>query len=44
MEQAKSMPWGAVWDMLCVRADAPPAETWLANVTRHEITVLSKRG
>jgi L-rhamnose isomerase len=44
MEQAKSMPWGAVWDMLCVRADTPRAETWLANVAQHETTVLSKRG
>ena len=44
LEQAKAMPWGAVWDMLCLRADTPPAETWLANVTHYEITVLSQRG
>jgi L-rhamnose isomerase len=43
MEQAKSMPWGAVWDMLCVRAGTPPAEAWLADVARYEEKVLSKR-
>ena len=43
MEQAKAMPWGAVWDMLCVRAATPPAETWLAEVARHEEKVLRKR-
>jgi L-rhamnose isomerase len=43
MEQAKSMPWGAVWDELCVRAGTPPAETWLANVANYATKVLSKR-
>jgi L-rhamnose isomerase len=43
MEQSKAMPWGAVWDMLCVRAGTPPAETWLADVARHEEKVLAKR-
>ncbi len=43
MEQAKAMPWGAVWDMLCVRAGTPPADTWLAAVASHESKVLGKR-
>jgi L-rhamnose isomerase len=43
MEQAKSMPWGAVWDMLCLRAGTPPAESWLADVARHEAKVLRQR-
>ena len=43
MEQAKAMPWGAVWDMLCVRAGTPPAATWLADVARYEEKVLTKR-
>ena len=43
MEQAKAMPWSAVWDMLCVRAGTPPAETWLAAVARYEETVLAQR-
>jgi len=37
------MPWGAVWDMLCVRAGTPPAESWLADVSRYEEKVLRKR-
>jgi len=44
MEQAKAMPWGAVWDMLCVRGGTPAAETWLDAVARYEEKVLSKRG
>ena len=44
MEQAKAMPWGAVWDMLCIRAGTPPAETWLNDVANYETKVLSKRG
>ncbi len=43
MEQAKAMPWGAVWDMLCVRAGTPPAAAWLDDVARYEEKVLSKR-
>ena len=43
MEQAKAMPWGAIWNELCVRAGTPPAETWLANVANYETKVLSKR-
>ena len=43
MEQAKAMPWGAIWDELCVRAGTPPAETWLDNVANYETKVLSKR-
>ncbi len=43
MEQAKAMPWGAVWDMLCVRAGSPPAAAWLADVARYEEKVLSQR-
>ena len=43
MEQAKAMPWGAVWDMLCVRAGSPPAAAWLDDVARYEEKVLRKR-
>jgi len=43
MEQAKAMPWGAVWDMLCVRAGTPPAAAWLDDVARYEEKVLRKR-
>ncbi len=43
MEQTKAMPWGAVWDMLCVRAGTPPAVDWLDDVARYEEKVLPKR-
>jgi L-rhamnose isomerase len=43
MEQAKAMPWGAVWDMLCVKAGTPPAATWLEDVAKYEQKVLAKR-
>jgi len=43
MEQARALPWGAVWDELCERDGVPPAAKWLAEVNRHEKTVQSKR-
>lgn len=43
MEQARVLPWGAVWNELCARADVPPGADWLADVARYEKTVLSKR-
>ena len=43
MEQTRALPWGAVWDMLCVRSDTPPADQWLAEVARYETAVLLKR-
>ena len=43
MEQAKAMPWGAVWDELCERDGVPTGATWLKDVARYERTVQSKR-
>jgi L-rhamnose isomerase len=43
MEQAKALPWGAVWDELCARSDVPVRDRWLADVTRHETAVLAAR-
>lgn len=43
MEHAKALPWGAVWDELCRRADVPAGSDWLADVARYEKTVLAKR-
>ncbi|HVZ63739.1 MAG TPA: L-rhamnose isomerase [Lacunisphaera sp.] len=43
LEQAKAMPWGAVWDKLCVRAGTPPADRWLENVRNYEDKVLANR-
>jgi L-rhamnose isomerase len=43
MEEAKSMPWTAVWDYHCLQQDVPVGEAWLAEVKRYEQEVLSRR-
>jgi len=43
MEEAKSLPFAAVWDYYCLKTGAPVGEAWLAEVKRHEKDVLSKR-
>ncbi len=42
-EEAKSLPWGAVWDEFCTREGVPTGSAWLAEIARHEKAVLSKR-
>ena len=32
LEEAKSLPWGAVWDEFCRRNDVPAGAAWLAEV------------
>jgi L-rhamnose isomerase len=44
MEAFKTMPFGAVWDELCVRGDVPPASAWIAEMEAYESDVLAKRG
>jgi L-rhamnose isomerase len=44
MEEAKSLPWGAVWDAYCESQNVPSGVNWLAGVKRYEETVLGKRG
>ena len=44
MEEAKSLPFGAVWDFHCLKQDVPVGEAWLADVKAYERDVLSKRG
>ncbi len=43
MEEARTLPLGAVWDWYCERQNVPPGETWLAEVRRYERRVLSQR-
>jgi len=43
MEEAKTLPFGAVWDYYCLQQDVPVGEAWLAEVRNHEKTVLSQR-
>ena len=43
MEAQKTMPLGAVWDQLCLRAGVPPGAAWLAEVESYEKNVLGQR-
>jgi L-rhamnose isomerase len=42
-EEAKTLPFGAVWDMYCARHEVPTGHTWLAEVESYERSVLSTR-
>jgi len=43
MEEARTLPAGAVWDYHCAKSGAPVGEAWLAEVKQYERRVLSKR-
>lgn len=43
-EQAKALPFGAVWDEYCLQNDVPTGADWLKEVEQYEKDVLSKRG
>lgn len=42
-EEAKSLPWGAVWDMYCLRNGVPVGESYIAEIQGYESSVTSKR-
>ncbi len=43
MEDAKGLPWGAVWDAYCESQNVPGGVKWLDEVKAYEAAVLSKR-
>ncbi len=43
MEEAKGLPWAAVWDYYCLIKNVPVGRDWLTEVRRYEHDVLSKR-
>ena len=43
MEDAKSLPWGLVWQEYCARHERPSDGTWLAKVQADEKTRFSAR-
>ncbi len=43
MEEAKTLPFGAVWEYYCAKQDVPVGEAWLAEVKAYEKNVLSRR-
>jgi L-rhamnose isomerase len=42
-EEARSLPFGAVWDRHCEAMEVPVGNTWLPEVKRYERHVLSNR-
>ena len=44
LEEQKSLPWQAVWEMYCQRNDVPTGSQWLENVRAYEKDVLCTRG
>ena len=42
-EEAKTLPFGAVWDYYCASKGVPVGDAWLAAVKDYEKIVLSKR-
>jgi len=43
LEEAKTLPYGAVWDYYCVKSETPVGPAWLAETKTYEKDVLSKR-
>ena len=43
LEEAKSLPHGAIWDHWCARHGVPTGRAWLEPVRRHERDVLAGR-
>lgn len=43
LEEAKNMPWNAVWDMFCLRNGVPVGEEFIADIQQYEAEVTSKR-
>ena len=43
LEEAKSMPWGAVWNEFCRRSGVAVGESYIAEIDAYEKEVLSKR-
>ncbi len=44
LEEAKALPFGAVWDEYCRRSNVPVGPAWLEVVRAYEKTELAKRG
>jgi L-rhamnose isomerase len=44
MEEAKSLPWGLVWDEHCRRHNVPVGAAWIDSLRKYESSNQSKRG
>ena len=43
LEECKSLPWNAVWDMFCLKNNVPVGESFIAEVQKYEAEITSKR-
>ena len=43
LEEAKTLPWTAVWDMFCLRNDVPVGEDFIPEIEKYEMEVTSRR-
>ena len=43
LEEAKSLPWNAVWDMFCLKNNVPVGEEFISEIEKYEAEVTSKR-
>lgn len=43
LEEAKGMPWNAVWDMYCLQMEVPIGEEYIPEIQKYEKEITSKR-
>jgi L-rhamnose isomerase len=43
LEEAKSMPFGAIWDYFCLKNNVPAGDDYIPVIQEYEASVLSKR-
>lgn len=43
LEEAKAMPWGAVYDEFCIRNNVPVSDAYLKEIEKYEKDVTSRR-
>lgn len=43
LEESKTLPWNAVWDMFCLKNNVPVGETFISEIQKYEQEVTSKR-
>lgn len=43
LEEAKALPWGAVYDQFCLRNDVPVGDAFMAEIDKYTAEVISKR-
>ena len=43
LEECKSLPWNAVWDMFCLKNGVPVGEAFIGDIEKYEAEVTSKR-